>query len=146
MNSIIEAKIDLLVEKQSDIQAEIVNLIGVLQNTSPLTEKTIEPSVEAAIESFRKLMEITLQKNYDTYENLGWEANVTMSKGSKYAKLFNASKDSGKQVLAFINMNNGDILKPASFKIPAKHARGNIFDDDGGAQALSASGSIRYLK
>ena len=31
---------------------------------------------------------------------------------------------------AFIDLSNGDILKPASFKTPAKHARGNIFADN----------------
>lgn len=145
MNSVeIEKKIDLLVAKQIELQEEVVNLIGILNN--PKEEEPIKKTIHLAIEDFRKLMEETLQKNYDTYENLGWVAAITVSKGSKYAKLFNVSKGSGKQILAFINMNNGDVLKPASFKIPAKHSRGNVYDADGGAQAVTPNGMIRYLK
>jgi hypothetical protein len=40
----------------------------------------------------------------------------------------------------------GDILKAATFKAPAKGARGNVFSADNGAEAMSAGGSgIRYL-
>ena len=31
---------------------------------------------------------------------------------------------------AFIDSTNGDVLKPASWKAPAKHARGNIFAEN----------------
>ncbi len=146
MNSVIENKIDLLVKKQVEIQEEIVNLIGILNNPVEVKDHQAKKTIHLAIEDFRKMMEETLQKNYDTYENLGWVAAITVSKGSKYAKLFNVSKGSGKQILAFINMNNGDVLKPASFKIPAKHPRGNVYDADGGAQAVTPNGMIRYLK
>lgn len=38
----------------------------------------------------------------------------------------------------------GDIHKPASFKAPAKHARGNVFDDDF-RKAITPNGIV-YLK
>lgn len=46
---------------------------------------------------------------------------------------------------AFINKDNGDVLKPASFKTPAKHARGNIFDEYNGMKYVTAYGPA-YLK
>lgn len=39
----------------------------------------------------------------------------------------------------------GDVLKPASWKVPAKHARGNIFDAKNGLGSLSAYGP-EYLR
>jgi len=46
----------------------------------------------------------------------------TYSIGKKYAKIH--SEKGG--VWCFINLENGDMLKPASWSAPAKHARGNI--------------------
>lgn len=40
----------------------------------------------------------------------------------------------------------GDILYAASFMKPARHARGNLFDPDGGFGALNDIGSIRTLR
>jgi hypothetical protein len=41
-------------------------------------------------------------------------------------------KKSGSSIDAygFIDLKNGDLLKAASWKAPAMHARGNIFADD----------------
>ena len=46
---------------------------------------------------------------------------------------------------AFIDRRNGDVLKPASWKKPAKHARGNIFDADGGMKLIGPYGPA-YLR
>ncbi len=44
-------------------------------------------------------------------------------------------------------LKEGDILKAATWKAPAKHARGNVFSPTNGAEAISAGGSsIRYLQ
>jgi len=42
-------------------------------------------------------------------------------------------------------VNCGDILKPATWKAPAKHARGNIFDDYNGMSWMNPYGP-NYLK
>lgn len=39
----------------------------------------------------------------------------------------------------------GDILKPASYKAPAKHARGNLFAADGGIECVNHYGP-EYLR
>jgi hypothetical protein len=39
----------------------------------------------------------------------------------------------------------GDVLKPASWKKPARHARGNVFDDDVGLSAMGPYGPA-YLR
>ena len=40
----------------------------------------------------------------------------------------------------FVDRTNGDVLKAAGWKGPAKHARGNIFDDNNGLGSMSAYG------
>jgi hypothetical protein len=61
--------------------------------------------------------------------------------GKRYFKI--VEKDGG--VFAFIDKNNGDVLKPASWSAPAKHARGNIFAPDGGINCVGKYG-IAYLR
>ena len=45
--------------------------------------------------------------------------------GHKYYKLIMVRNDS-KSVWAFVNKETGDIFKPATWKAPARHPRGNI--------------------
>lgn len=40
----------------------------------------------------------------------------------------------------FIDLTNGDILRPATYKAPAKHARGNIFAADFGLSCVGPYG------
>ena len=66
--------------------------------------------------------------------NYSWEKKLTAKKGSKYIKIW--SEDVGKNmsnsrtVWGFVERSNGDILKPANWRGPAKGNRGNIFDED----------------
>lgn len=53
--------------------------------------------------------------------------------------------------VAFVCTETGDIFKPATYKGPAKHARGNVFSDQGGREAFSGIGQfglvfVRYLR
>ena len=87
------------------------------------------------------------QKHLDGYKGMDWKSNIVMSKGSKFMKLHDdGSTGGGSRVIGFINRNTGDIMKAASWKIPAKHARGNVLNEDNGLSALNGMGSIRYLK
>ena len=54
---------------------------------------------------------------------------LEIRQGRKYAKLVSRSRGSG-SVWAFVDKETGDILKPATFNAPAKHARGNIKDSE----------------
>lgn len=51
----------------------------------------------------------------------------------------------GSGVHCFVDMTTGDVLKPASWKTPAKHARGNIFDAQNGLGSMGEHGPA-YLK
>jgi len=49
--------------------------------------------------------------------------------GSKNVKILRQEKI-GRSVWAFVEIATGNILKPATFNAPAKHARGNIFQPE----------------
>ena len=69
--------------------------------------------------------------------------------GRKYIKISQfCGAGKARSVHSFINANTGDIYKPASWKAPAKHARGNIFSHRNGGEALAGNGDrheVRYL-
>lgn len=63
-------------------------------------------------------------------------------KGKKFIKIvaIDSGLGAGKSAWAFVDTTNGDVLKPAGWSAPAKGARGNIFDKDGGLGSISAYG------
>lgn len=64
----------------------------------------------------------------------------SFKKGRKYVKvIYNNS------VHSFVDMKSGDVLKPASWKAPAKKARGNIYDDNYGLGSMGPHGPA-YLR
>ena len=49
------------------------------------------------------------------------------------------------QIHSFIDTQTGDVLKPATWKAPAKHPRGNIFDEWNGLKYVNHYGP-QYLR
>ena len=64
---------------------------------------------------------------------------LTIKQGRRYFKIVQRGA-----VWAFID-TNGDILKPASWRAPAKHARGNLFDANQGMGSIGPNGPA-YLR
>ncbi len=64
----------------------------------------------------------------------------TISTGSRYIRI-----DREHSVHCFVDRTNGDVLKPATYKSPAKHARGNIFDESNGLSRMTEFGPA-YLR
>lgn len=50
--------------------------------------------------------------------------------GRKYARVFMERAEGSRSVYCFVDRKTGDVLKAASWKAPAKHARGNIYAAD----------------
>jgi hypothetical protein len=70
--------------------------------------------------------------------------------GERYVKVYRleiASNGSllSRSVHSFVDQTNGDVLKAASWRSPAKHARGNIYDADYGLSRVTAYGP-EYLR
>ena len=82
---------------------------------------------EATIRVYETLNYLVLQREY-----LG-----SLSSFCFVVKADNNTKELGA-------MRRGDVMKAASFKAPAKHARGNIFDEHNGLSKITQYG-VEYL-
>lgn len=75
-----------------------------------------------------------------------WSETFVVGDGTRYHKVwrFSSQRDRITSIYAFVDKKTGDLYKPASWRIPAKQARGNIND----ASGLDACGeySVRYLR
>lgn len=86
-----------------------------------------------------------INQEYNTrFSNLT-PSTLSLTGGTKYTKIVVTHKDINNRegqssVFAFIDRTNGNILKPANWKAPAKHARGNVFDADYGLSRTSWTG------
>lgn len=70
---------------------------------------------------------------------------ISSQLGKKYAKIVRRGDHQSGSVHCFVDMINGDVLKAASWKVPAKHARGNIFDEHHGLRHMNEYGAA-YLR
>ena len=64
--------------------------------------------------------------------------------GRRYKRIVRADAGS-RSVHCFVDTTNGNVLKAAGWKAPAKHARGNIFDDQNGLGMMGEYGPA-YLR
>ena len=81
---------------------------------------------------------------YHEYVAIRWPANkpveFSYKFGRRHAKIIKTGS-----VHYFVDLENGDVLKAASWKVPVKHARGNIFDDNNGLEMMNWTGPA-YLR
>ena len=71
---------------------------------------------------------------------------ISANIGKRYVRVVRRSAhDTYGSVHCFVDMLNGDVLKAAGWKAPAKHARGNIFDEHDGLGKMGEYGPA-YLR
>lgn len=117
-------------------------------------EKTAETpaiSIKEAVARFTNECARLVAEDYKRFAALveaGYSRTVLVEFGRRYAKLISMDVRNGEtsahSVFCFVDMTNGDILKAASWKSPAKHARGNVFSDDR-MNAVTAYGAV-YIR
>lgn len=96
----------------------------------------------AEVEYYKRRLGLTYFKYYKVILSEG---------GKKYARILKQEMEedgnerpNGRTLIGFLDLTNGDILKAASWKAPAKHPRGNIFSQANGREAYQ-QGHVRYL-
>jgi|TARA_R110000824_G_scaffold229521_1_gene417180 hypothetical protein len=101
------------------------------------------------IEEFATRVQEVINKHFkERFPNLT-PSTISVKFGRKYAKIIRESSTGArgttqKCVYGFVDAHTGDIYKAASWRAPAKHVRGSIFDHDGGMHATTPYG-IKYL-
>jgi len=104
---------------------------------------------ETALSSFKDNLESLLADPQKNNVDNPYSVSIDFQHGKKYIKaLVRKAWNCGyhnNELYCFIDKNTGDILKPASWKAPAKHARGNIFSSDSGISCCTRYG-VKYLR
>lgn len=104
---------------------------------------------ETALSSFKENLETLFSETKHPFVKNNYDVSICFEHGRKYIKaLVQKAWNSGytnSDLYCFIDKTTGDILKPASWKAPAKHARGNIFSSDSGMSCCTRYG-VKYLK
>lgn len=62
-----------------------------------------------------------------------------------HVKATNEPLEDRRSAWCFIDLGNGDVLKTDGWKKPARHARGNIFDEHNGLKYIESTGPM-YLR
>ena len=113
-------------------------------NDKPIT---VHPDNTALLSWLTACNKLRDEYNAKTFPNNPRETLVA-AVGSRYIRIeqvsVNLNPATGKpnscSAWAFIDRTNGDVLKAASFKTPAKGSRGNIFNPDNGMTRISPYG------
>lgn len=106
-------------------------------------EADVTAKIKARIEKF---VDIVTTLNFEYYKANGYTfespPKASAEYGTRYAKIVKT----GSGVHSFIDLKNGNILKAATYKSPAKNGvRGNIFADDYGRSCINEHGT-NYLR
>ena len=126
---------------------------GRVNNGRNEMEKT-RAEFETGLEAFRAASEEIIRAHFARNDFTFAVPNVEIlpRRGKRFAKLVRTESDpeTGEKrgqtmVHAFVEIDTGDIYKPATFKAPAKHARGNVYLDAGRA-SLTDSAHVKYLR
>lgn len=94
------------------------------------------PELESFMEGCRKV----ISDHHSKMGYLGEPKKLHLEEGRRYIKVVRDTS-----AWAFIDKTNGAVLKVASWSAPAKHARGNIFDDFNGLKLIGPYGPA-YLR
>lgn len=109
--------------------------------------KSIMMSVEfrSKLDFFMIGVNSLIAKDYaKLYENLE-PSIVYPEEGGRYIRIVAERSDGSRYSHCFIDKSNGDVLKCATWKAPAKHARGNIFSAHNGLEGVGVHGA-NYIR
>lgn len=115
----------------------------------PITGPVTTEEIEAFQTACQAVVDAHHTENFPTQYS-----RLDLSEGRRYFKLISCSgmvgisvqgEESSKSAWCFVDKDNGDVLKPADWKKPAKHARGNLRDESQGLGSIGPYGPA-YLR
>lgn len=103
----------------------------------------IQEHIEIFLQKAQAITDSYYHTNYTKVEI----PKILVSYGKKYAKVFRANS-TARSVVCFIDLTDGDILRPEGWNAPSKRSkgkRGNVHDEFNGTQFYEGIGNIKYL-
>jgi hypothetical protein len=104
-----------------------------MDNTTP----NFETALQTFVTSAQAIIDDHMTKNFPMLPR----EVLTVEPGRRYVRIVKSHGESGRYVYCFVDKTNGDILKAATWKAPAKHARGNIYTTKDISQAVNHYGA-----
>jgi hypothetical protein len=105
----------------------------------------VRADVENALERFVEGVQATVAAHYAKVFPRLEPPEFSVDPGAKkYARVVQ-NDGTQRSVFCFVDLINGDILKAAGWKAPAKHARGSVLTPDYGVSQVGVYGP-RYLR
>jgi len=102
-------------------------------------------SFDAALANFVSLAQALIKASHERRGFTFPYDVLSVMPGKRYIRIVsNRQPSGGRSVYCFVDRTNGDVLKAASWKAPAKHARGNIYASDPVAGCTEYGGA--YLR
>ncbi|WP_316200985.1 MULTISPECIES: hypothetical protein [unclassified Bradyrhizobium] len=101
-----------------------------------LTRPTFREALDSFYEGCKKIADGQRMAQFSSLGPYRWHIQ-------ELRKRWRIIQDTG--VFCFVDKATGDVLKPASYDKPAKHARGNIFDAQNGLGKITQYGPA-YLR
>jgi hypothetical protein len=103
----------------------------------------VDDKMKDAVNDFVDFIKSMMQKYYsENFKNITMP-EVTIDWGSRYAKIVKSDGVS-RSVYGFIDLINGDLLKAAGWKTPARGARGNVLDKNSWKNAITPHGMVYF--
>ena len=100
------------------------------------TREDFDKALQSFVEGCKVVYEAYKAKFCPGIPDKGWE----LTRGQKYVRIVHDGS-----AHSFVDMETGDVLKPAGWNKPAKHARGNIYDENNGLKFMGPHGPA-YLR
>ena len=112
----------------------MINGIKPVVGNTTKTQKTTTKNGLSFDEAMDNLL-LQIQVNYDQWGNNGKTLDLSLKPGRKFIKVVEGTRVWGfiakvDGVHKGVPMKKGDILKAATWRAPAKHSRGSIFDSE----------------
>ena len=118
-----------------------VSTIELIEDERLTTSQLVEKRSVALINA----LENNYNGQYPNDNQSDWQPRFKLELGRKYWKI----NETNGGVHAFVDRNNGNVFKPASYKSPAKHVRYNLLDESSFNNCISRAdwcGSYLYLR
>ena len=100
-----------------------------------------DPAIKRAIEEFVKFAQNTVDRGYPGHDT---PPPLSIMWGRKYARIVRG-EGMHRSVFGFVDLSNGNLLKAATWKKPAKHPRGNVLDKSTWANSHTSYG-MAYMR
>lgn len=99
--------------------------------------------IDKVIVDFVKFAQDLVNKNQRD-QGYDWAVDLSINWGRRYAKIVKESLDQ-RSAFGFVDRDTGNILKAASWRKPARHARGNVLDRSSWSRAVTPYG-MAYMR